>query len=203
MSPRRSAAESKETRAQIIDRARVIASVAGLDGVTIGRLAADLGMSKAGVLGHFGSKEALQLAAFAAAVDNFVRQVPATVPAAPPGLDRLRRLCGAWIHYLESDGTTPGGCLLASAATEFDGRPGPVRDAVAEATRRWLDVLAAEVHHAVDAGELARDTDAEQIAFELNGVALGTNQAVQLQRDPAAGTRARRAVDRILAAASA
>ncbi|MFI8320558.1 TetR/AcrR family transcriptional regulator [Streptomyces sp. NPDC085529] len=199
--PRRSAAEALDTRARILDRAVEIAATDGLEGVTIGRLATDLGMSKAGVHGHFGSKEALQLAAFDVAVEQFKERVPArAAQAAGPGLGRLLHLCDAWIDYLEREGIAGGGCFLTAAALEFDNRPGPVRDAVADAADRWLAHLARLAADAVEAGDLPSETDPAQIAFELNGIAMAANQAIQLQRDPAAPDRARRAMHRTVGA---
>ncbi|MDX6238286.1 MAG: hypothetical protein QOG10_3101 [Kribbellaceae bacterium] len=175
-----------------------MASRDGLEGVTIGRLATELEMSKAGVLGHFGTKESLQLATLDAAVDSMRRQVPDKISALPPGRDRLLMLCDAWIAYLEAEQTSAGGCLLISASTEFDGRPGPVRTAVLEASNRWYAALANEVRSAVQTGQLPDDADVDQLVFELNGVGLSTNQAIQLHQDPAAGQRARRAIRRLI-----
>src|SRR3954447_11883291 len=129
MSPRKSVAETATTRTRIIERAFALASAEGLEGLTIGRLAADLQMSKAGVIGHFGTKEALQLATLDAAVESFRRRVPAQAMGARPGLDRLTRAFGEWIDYMAGDKAYEG-CFLTSVATEYDGRPGPVRDAV-------------------------------------------------------------------------
>jgi hypothetical protein len=107
-------------------------------------------------------------------------------------------LCHAWIAYLEAEQTSAGGCLLISASTEFDGRPGPVRTAVLEASNRWYAALANEVRAAVQTGQLPDDADVDQLVFELNGVGLSTNQAIQLHQDPAAGQRARRALRRLI-----
>ncbi|ONI88655.1 TetR family transcriptional regulator [Actinosynnema sp. ALI-1.44] len=200
MSPRRSAQDTLATRDKIVDRARLLAASDGLEGITIGRLADDLGMSKAGVIGHFGTKETLQLATFAAAVDVFQHEVIDRVTGMPPGLDRLLRLCAAWLDYLDDGNVSPGGCFLTAAASEFDGRPGQVHDAVAKAGRRWLRFLEAQVRAAVDAGDLPGDTDTEQIAFELNGIAVGTNQVIQLHHDPRARERGWRAMRRVCGA---
>ncbi|MDJ0345180.1 TetR/AcrR family transcriptional regulator [Streptomyces sp. H10-C2] len=197
MSPRKSVVETATTRTRIIERALAVASTEGLEGLTIGRLATDLGMSKAGVIGHFGSKQALQLATLQAAVEKFRLRVPARVAGADPGLERLTRAFGEWIDYM-ADAEGHGGCFLASVATEYDRRPGPVRNAVLTASISWSDYVAAGLNDAVRTGELPEGTDVGQLAFELNGVALATDQAIQLHRDPDAPARARRAIDRLL-----
>ncbi|MGW3346500.1 TetR/AcrR family transcriptional regulator [Nonomuraea rubra] len=194
MSPRRSVAEALGTRAAILDRSVAIASMEGLEGLTIGRLAAELGMSKSGVLGHFGSKEALQLAVLDRAGEIFRAEV--WVPALPaaPGLARLRVLCEAWISYLERQ-VFPGGCFFVAAAHEFDGRPGAVRDAVESRFAVWRARLGKEAGRAVDAGELPAGTDPEQVVFELLGVVMALNHTIQLHGDQRAAARARLAVE--------
>ncbi|NUU26486.1 MAG: TetR/AcrR family transcriptional regulator [Streptomycetaceae bacterium] len=199
MSPRKSTTEALGTRDRIIRRSTAIASVAGLEGLTIGRVAADLGMSKAGVLGHFGTKEALQLAALDGASTVFTRLVWQPAAHQPPGLARLHAICAAWIHYLEHERETfPGGCLFTTAAVEFDARDGRVHDAVARLFRRWTGLLAIEARTAVENGELPPDTDPRQIAFELLGLFMALNHAIQLFADPQAAERTRRALDRLL-----
>jgi AcrR family transcriptional regulator len=198
MSPRRSAAEAADTRTTIVERALELGSLEGLEGLTIGRLADDIGMSKSGLIRHFGSKEGLQLAALGAAIELFQREIWDPVEDEQPGLVRLRAICAAWISYLERD-LLPGGCFLTAAATEFDGREGAVRDATRKAWARWMRTLAAEARTAIDAGELPSSTDPEQVAFELNGIVMGLNNALQLHDDRTAPARARRAIDRVLA----
>jgi AcrR family transcriptional regulator len=197
--PRRSVAEALETRAAIVDRSVAVASLEGLEGLTIGRLAGDLGMSKAGVLGHFGTKEELQLAALEDAAAIFVREVWEPAAARPAGRTRLLGICDAWLSYLTRD-VFPGGCFITAASCEFDDRPGRVRDAVAAQQRRWLAVLAAEVRAAVRAGELPRGTDADDLAFTLNAIAMGVNQARHLLGDADAAGRGWRAMRALLGA---
>jgi AcrR family transcriptional regulator len=197
MSPRNSVLETRRTRQRIVDRSLELASVEGLEGLTIGRLATDLGMSKAGVLGHFGTKEVLQLAVVDAAAELFAREVPQRVREVPPGLAHLRAVCEAWVSYLERD-VLPGGCFFTAAAAEFDGRAGPVRDAVAGMSALWQRDLRLHVQRAVGAGELSADTDADQLVYELVGVMLALNHFLQLRHDPSAAARARRAVHRLL-----
>ncbi|WP_405949703.1 TetR/AcrR family transcriptional regulator [Streptomyces prunicolor] len=197
MSPRNSVAETRRTRQRIVDRSLAIASVYGLDGLTIGWLATDLGMSKAGVLGHFGTKERLQLAVVDAAAELFTREVPNQVAAdVPPGLPRLHGWCDAWVSYLARD-VLPGGCFLTAAAAEFDGRSGPVRDAIAGMNDLWQRDLRLQIRHAITAGELQSDTDADQLLYEVVGIMLALNHFLQLQRDRSAPDRARRALHRL------
>src|SRR4051794_14342259 len=162
--PRRSAADAARTREAILERSVALASVEGLEGLTIGRLAADLQMSKAGVLGHFGTKEELQLATLAAARAIYRRELWDPAQAAAPGRARLLAIADAWLSYLARD-VFPGGCFVTAASSEFDDRPGRVRDALAAMHAQWLEVLAAEARIAMAAGELPRATHAQDIAF--------------------------------------
>lgn len=199
MSPRNSVLDARRTRQRILDRSLAIASAEGLEGLTIGRLATELGMSKAGVLGHFGTKEALQLSVVDTAAELFVREVPERVQAQdlPPGLPRLRALCEAWITYVAAD-LLPGGCFFTAAASEFDDRTGPVRNAIAGMNSLWQRDLRLHVQLAIRSGELPADTDAEQLVYEIVAVMLALNHFRRLQHDPTATARARRALHRLL-----
>jgi AcrR family transcriptional regulator len=180
-----------------VDRAVEVASVEGLEGVTIGRLASDLEMSKAGVIGHFGTKEVLQLSAIAEANRIFAREVWRPNAHLEPGLARLEALCESWIGYLER-GVFPGGCFITAASSEFDGRPGLVRDAVRESALLWRRTLADEARAAREAGELRKSADPELVAFQIGAIALATNEAIQLLGDESAGAKARAAMREVL-----
>jgi AcrR family transcriptional regulator len=188
--PRRSQAQAARTHDAILDRAVAVASTDGLEGLTIGRLATDMRMSKAGVIGHFGSKEALQLEALERAIDAWRDAVWEPVANEEPGLPRLLAVARRWSEFL-GDCPFPGGCFLTAASFEFDDRAGPVRDRVREALALWLRVLAADARR-------AGFDDPDQVAFELNAIAMGTNHAVRLQEDPVAATRCRSAMERVL-----
>lgn len=194
---RRSAAEVAGSRAETLDVAVELASIVGLEGVTIGRLADRLGMSKSGLVGRFGSKQQLQLAALDTAVDVFRRVVYDPVAAEPPGLRRLTAICDSWIEYLGQP-PFPGGCFLTTASVEFDARPGPVNDAIKAIMRRWLGTLEREVAAAIENGELPADTDPADVAYAINALAVGANCDFQLHRDPQALQRARRAMAAVL-----
>src|SRR3954453_5438859 len=195
--PRRSNAEAAQTRASIIDRAVQTASIEGLEGVTIGRLADDLGMSKAGVIGHFGNKTDLQRAAFRQAQEIFTTAVWERSKDKPRGLKRLNAICENWIKHV-THSPFPGGCFMCTVATEWDAREGALHDEVRDSWRLWLKVLAREAAVARDQGELPADADPQQIAFEVNAVAMALNQSVQLFEDKRAPARARAAMRRII-----
>jgi AcrR family transcriptional regulator len=198
MSPRRSVAEARRTRADLLARGLAIASVDGLEGLTIGRLAAEAGMSKSGVLGQFGSKENLQLAVIDTAAAVFAREVTEPVLRhTPAGMPRLLALCAHWVSYLER-GVFPGGCFFTAAATEFDDRDGRVREAIAALNEMWQRGLRRHVLLAAQAGDLPPDTDPDQLVFELTGQVLALNHALRLTRDRTAPERTRRAMSRLL-----
>ncbi|WP_320669847.1 TetR/AcrR family transcriptional regulator [Patulibacter defluvii] len=192
MSPRRSVAETRDTHREIVRHAAAVASVAGLEKLSLGGLARDLGMSKAGVAGHFANKEQLQLEAVEAAVAVFTEQVAGVVRDRPPGRAALLDALEAWFAYLERC-PLPGGCFLTAAACEYDGRPGPVREAVADAIGRWGRLLRRNVVQAQADGELPAGLDPDQAVFVLQALGPGLNQAVQLHGDPRAGGYARAA----------
>ncbi|GAB2843400.1 TetR/AcrR family transcriptional regulator [Actinocorallia aurea] len=197
MSPRKSAAETVATRARILDHALRAAADRGLEGVTIGTLAADLGMSKAGVIGHFGTKEALQIAVLQEAVDRFRRRVPVRAAAASPGLPRVLAAHTEWFAHMAHDSA---GCLLSDAAAEFDARPGPVRDTVLSALDAWTSYLRGELETARDGGDLPDDADLDQILFELGGAALATARAIGIGDAEDGTRRGRLAIEKILTA---
>lgn len=196
--PRRSAAAVADTRAEVLDVAMRRASVEGLEGLSIGRLADEVSMSKSGLHGLFGSKEELQAATFAQAVENFIAEVWQPVAGRPPGLPRLLSLIDRWLAYHRRR-TLPGGCFVTTATIEFDARPGPLRDAVGRARRRMHAVLEADVRTAVEAGDLPADTAPADVAFALYALASAASQAIQLD-EPGAAARARRCMRALVGA---
>jgi len=186
-------AQGERTRKAILEAAVHIASAEGLEGLTIGRLALELSMSKSGLFAHFGSKEDLQVATVEAARLIFINEVIKPAFATAQGLVRLWKLCDIWLGYVQS-GVFRGGCFFAAAAAEFDSRPGPVRDRIAEIMKEWLSTLSTTIIEAQNAGQLSKDVDASQLAFEFNSLELGANWAFQLYGDLRAFTRAREAM---------
>jgi AcrR family transcriptional regulator len=197
VSPRKSVVETLHTRQRILDRSLAIASSEGLEGLTIGRLASELGMSKAGLLGHFGTKQALQLAVVDTAAEMFAREVPQRARHVPSGLPHLRAVCEAWVSYLERN-LLPGGCFFTATVAEFDGRSGPVRDAIAGMNAVWQRDLRIHIRRAISDGDLSPDTDADQLVYELIAIMLALNHFLQLYGDRSAPVRARRALGRLL-----
>jgi AcrR family transcriptional regulator len=182
------------TRQSILERAVDLASVEGLEGLTIGRLAEDLGMSKSGLFAHFGSKEDLQLATVTAARERFITEVMRPAFQEPRGYPRLLALCRGWLSYVQRK-VFPGGCFFAAASFEFDGRPGPIRDAIYKAMDGWVESLEATITMARDEGHLEADVDVKQLAFELNSLFFGANFAYELRTDPGALSRAMQAIE--------
>ena len=179
-------------RDAILERAVEVASEEGLEGLTIGRLSSELGLSKSGLFGHFGSKEELQLAAVDAASAIFFDEVVRPAQSEPEGAARLRMYCDRWVGYLERE-VFSGGCFFAAASAEFDGRPGPVRDRLRDGQRAWLGELETQ------AGNAGID-DPAQFVFEVHSLVQGANARYQLFGEKDAFARARRAIERLLSA---
>ena len=203
--PRRSATDVAESRAYAVEAAVDLASIEGLEGITIGRLASELGMSKSGLIGRFGDKQAMQREVLAAAVERFTAAVWRPASRFELGLPRLEAIIDAWISHLR-EGVFPGGCFVTTASVEYDARPGPLHEDVAEAVRRWLGVLEREARHARDAGDLPIDRDPGDVAFELHSLASGggvagrlTDDAAALNPDPSGDAPRDRPADRTLA----
>ena len=186
-------ATASEPRSAILAGGRRLATVEGLEGLSIGRLAEHVGMSKSGLFAHFSSKEELQLATIETASEIFDEHVLDPALAAPGGLARLPALCERSSRTSRS-GVFPGGCFFASAAAELDTRPGPLRDRVAEVYDGWITLIEGSLRRAQELGQLDRSLDPEQIAFEVNAMLAEANGLFLLRRDPHAFEMARRAI---------
>jgi AcrR family transcriptional regulator len=202
ISPRRTRADGQRTRDAILREAVSLATVDGLEGLTIGHLAAALEMSKSGLYAHFGSKQDLQLATVDEAERMFDAQVIAPARAAAPGLDQLVALCDAFFDHLQHR-TFPGGCFFAGAVLEMGTRPGPVKERIAA----FQDTFAGLIYQFVEAA-LARDQlppgeEAMQLTFEVSGMLLAANANFVLRDDPAVLDMARQVVRRRLGVAPA
>src|SRR5690242_11895450 len=192
--PKPRARKGTRTRESILRAAVDLASLEGLEGLTIGRLADELRMSKSGLFAHFGSKEELQLATIEAARERFVESVLRPALKAERGYPRLMAICRAWLTYVKR-GVFPGGCFFAAASFEFDGRPGPVRDAIAAIMDAWIDSIEKAVQLAQEEGHLDGEIEPAQLAFEINALFFGANFAYQLRSDKHALERAMTAIE--------
>lgn len=186
------------TRARIIDDAIRVASVEGLAGLTIGRLAELTKMSKSGLFAHFASREAVELAVLGEAIARFRNSVVLPALREPRGEPRIRALVQRWYRWGNDSETLPGGCILIHAAAELDDRPGPTRDLVADAWRQWGETLRRAAAIAVEEGHFRADLDVSLFAFQLQGIILAAHQAQRLLRAPGTAGRMSRAVDALI-----
>ena len=189
---RKPRSDGERSRRTILDAAAKLATVDGLEGLSIGRLADHIGMSKSGLYAHFGSKEDLQLAAIETASAIFDAEVIAPADQKTTPLEKIETLCEQFLSHVERR-VFPGGCFFASAAAEFDTHPGPVRERIAEFQRGWTDLLVQLVREAQAAGQL-RTEDPDQLVFELNGYLIMANMAFLLYGSNQPIHRAREAV---------
>src|SRR5215467_7389921 len=192
---------ASKTRNEILCTSMDIASAEGLEGLSVGRLATELQMSKTGIFAHFGSKEQLQLATVEAAKQVFLEQVVQPSLTHPRGIPRLRAMLENWIGYVERV-VFRGGCFFAAASAEFDSRPGRVRDEIASLTKAWLIGLQDEIVFARSSKQLKTDADPVQIAFELHAYVQEAKWAFKLFNDKSAFSHARQAIAHCIAASS-
>jgi AcrR family transcriptional regulator len=164
-------ARGERSRGAILDTAVALATTDGLDGLSLGQLARSLGVSKSGLFAHWSSKEELQLATIDRAREQFLARVVSPALRAPRGVRRLWALHESRMDYIASV-ELPGGCFFTNTQFEFDARPGPVRDRLAEALSEWIGLIEGLTTQAILAGELAPGTDARQLAFEINAVGV-------------------------------
>ena len=193
--------KGEQTRERILERAVRLAGREGLEGLSIGALASDLGLSKSGLFAHFGSKEDLQIAVLAAAAERFKEAVVQPSVRGPRGAGRVRRLFESWLLW-SMDPTLPGGCLFIAAATELDDREGRARDFLVGSQRELLDFVAGTARQAIELGEFRKDLDCEDFAFDLYALMLGFNHSRRLLRDPRSEERTRAAFERLMRFAS-
>jgi AcrR family transcriptional regulator len=198
---RKPRSDGERSRSAILREAAKLATVEGLDGLSIGRLASAVGMSKSGLFAHFGSKEELQLATIAAASDVFTQEVVEPAASAPNGLERLRQLSENFLRHVAGD-AFPGGCFFASVAAELDTRPGPVRDVAMQLVNGWTTMLESAARDAQAEGAIAADEDPAQLAFEVNAYLLLANAQYVITGQQTPLDRARAALERRLAVAA-
>ena len=185
------------TREAILRHAVGLASRVGLSGLSIGRLAQELDLSKSGLFSHFHSKEALQIQVLEYGAARFVESVVRPALGAPRGIPRIQALFDRWLAWSESEPSS-GGCFFVAMVTDLDDRPGPSRDLLVTLQRSWMGLLADVVRSVVREGQFRPDVDPEQFANDMYGVMLAYHHASRLLADPAAEARARRALASLL-----
>jgi AcrR family transcriptional regulator len=190
---RRPRADGERTRGAILRAAASLATVDGLDGLSIGNLAAAIGISKSGLYAHFGSKEELQLATVGEAERIFDEEIVQPACAAQAGLAQLAAACESFFSYLER-GVFPGGCFFAATSLEMGARPGPVRDRLAAIQSDFSALLSSFAATALEQRELPAIEDPERLAFELHAILLGADTKFVLYGDPAVLDLARQVV---------
>ena len=190
------ASKGASTREAILARSYALACVHGLEGLTIGSVADQVGMSKSGVFAHFGSREELQLATLDLGGDLFIQSVLVPSLREPRGLPRLRAIFARWAQWVRHE--HDGGCLFLAAATEYDDRPGAIRDRLLQLESAWREQLAQAVELAVDAGELDPGTEPAQFAFEMYALALAIHHDAGLTGYDEAAARGARAFERLI-----
>jgi len=190
---RRRRSDGVRSRRTILDAAARLATVEGIDGLSIGGLAKAIGMSKSGLYAHFGSKEELQLETIAAAQDVFDAEVVNPALEAADGLPRVEALCERFLSHVER-GVFPGGCFFASVTAELDTRPGPARDRIAAVQSSWAELLASGLREAQARRELDPNASVEQLTFEINAMLAQANTVFLLYGDRMAFDLARRAI---------
>jgi AcrR family transcriptional regulator len=186
-------ARGERTRTAVLDTAVAMASVDGLEAMSLARLADATAVSKSGLFAHWPDKETLQLAIVAHAVRQWTRNIVTPALAAPRGVRRLWALHEHRLAFYAA-GTLPGGCFFVAAQADFDDRPGPVRDAIAAGMADWRDLLKTVASQSVQLGELRPDTDVGQLAFEIEAIGAAMVVSDRLFRAPQVAAYARTAV---------
>lgn len=188
--------KGEQTRTAIVSAALELAARDGLEGLTIGALAERMHMSKSGVFAHFGSREELQIAVLKAYEQRFVDEVLVPALKEKRGLPRLRAIFERWLDLTAIEAAR--GCIWISGATEYDDRPGPVREELVAMVRSWQGELLRAIRQTIEAGDLSADVDAEQLVFQLYGVILVVHHDGRLLNSPDAVSRARRSFERVI-----
>ena len=191
-----------ETREALLERGHALASEVGLQGLTLGQVAREVGISKAGIYAHFESKEDLLREILSRAVSIFVREGVEPALQEPAGEPRLRALFEAWLEWTDAS-PVPGGCIFISSTVELDDRPGPLRDYLVEVQREWSETLERAASLAAEEGHFREDLDPEQLVFEVYSIVLGYHHFRRFFRDDRAGARARYAFEALLSRARA
>jgi AcrR family transcriptional regulator len=189
-----------ETRSAILDAAMHVARLEGLEAISIGNLARDVGLSKSGLFAHFKSKESLQLQVIERATSSFTHAVVIPAIRQPRGEPRVRALFDNWVRWADPE-DVDGGCVFVGAAAEFDDKPGRLRDALVHSQRDWIDTLTRAIQIAKDEQHLSHSCDPSQLAFQLYAIMMAYHLYSRLLDDPSAMAGARQAFETLLASA--
>ena len=187
-----------ETRRAIVDEAMKRASTLGLEGISIGTLSSELGLSKSGLFAHFRSKENLQIQVLDAAAEHFIRDVVKPAILAERGEPRVRALLKRWLAWARG-AKLPGGCIFVTAAVEFDDRPGAVREFLLSTQKDWIDTLERAARIAIEERHFRADLEPDQFAYHLYSIMLGTHYFQRLLKDPKTLDRAESAFELLIA----
>jgi AcrR family transcriptional regulator len=188
--------KGQQTKQAIVQAAVTLSTRLGLEGLSIGLLAEVMQMSKSGVFAHFGSREELQISVIDEYFNCFKQEIFFPALQQPRGLPRLRALFDNWMKRVAVE--IQSGCIFISGAVEFDDRPGPVRDALAQAVRQWQDALFRAVVQAKECSHLAAQADAAQIAFEIHGLILALHYETRFLQKPDSLAQANQGFENIL-----
>jgi AcrR family transcriptional regulator len=184
------------TKQNILDKAISLASALGLDGLSIGRLADELKLSKSGLFAHFKSKEKLQIQVLDLAAYQFSQVVVKPTVQRPRGKARVQALFENWMKW--GKGSLPGGCIFMAAAFELDDQPGPVRDHLVRLQKEWVEVIRKIAEHSIEAGYFKKNLDATQFAFDFYSIGLSYHYFSRLLEDKQAEKRARNSFESLL-----
>ncbi len=190
--------KGEDTKQAILERASQLASRIGLETLTIGRLATEMGLSKSGLFSHFGSKEALEVQVLEFTAQDYRAKVVVPAFQMKPGLPRIQALFDNWLDWVTIN-TQEGGCLFVQAATELDDRPGMPRDYMEKWQQLWFETLAEAARRAINEGHLRADLDCDQFAFQFNAILFGYHNSQRMLKDPRAEGYARAAIAGLLA----
>jgi len=189
--------KGQQTKQAIVQAAVVLSTQVGLEGLSIGNLAELMHMSKSGVFAHFGSREELQISVIREYFSTFEQEVFYPAMQAPQGLPRVRALFDNWMKRVAVE--IQSGCIFISGAVEFDDRPGPVREALANSVQTWLQALYRAVVLAKQCGHLTQDADEQQVAFEIHALILALHYEARFLKNPGSLARANRGFSDIVA----
>jgi AcrR family transcriptional regulator len=189
--------KGEQTRQEIVEQALALAGEVGLEGVSLGVLAASLNLSKSGLFAHFKSKEALQVDVLQRAIDHFIQDVVVPALKQPRGAPRVVTLFDYYLAWVHGNGRS-GSCFFMALTHEYDDRPGPVRDLLVQSQRDWFDTIARAARTAVEEGHFRADLDLEQFAYDFVGIGMVFQQVAKLLENPRAEMRARSAFAALL-----